>query len=790
MVPDTTHVQTPLERSYTRSHALCILSADEVKIAIRNAERLIPRSLRGIPQHVCKIGVGGRTIQQQSAVFPSSRAGRDLVSRDAADVPAFVQAAALCESPTYDQHIGLHPMVEATIGFVVANYAGLREFTRQQTADLASISERLAPVNAQLRAIMPHHIRTMPRAVNVALLHVLVRAAQLPDRDIAVDFVVGFEPVGAIQPSGWYPAQYAPALVDIEALDHQAWHDTLEAQLRASALRTDTHERDRKVWAKTMDEVSRGLVKGPFSREALEAVAGPQGFRAMRRFGVEQNGKVRACDNAKASQHNDGTATFEALVCESADFPARAANAFAAAWAERGWSVRSLWAGTEDMADAYRHLPCARPDMTVFCMWDPDQGRVAYFTLPGFNFGLKSAVLQFNRAAETINAISRAFMGVVCAHYYDDFCVVMPAGVAGAGQGALRAVASILGCALSEEKSAPPAHVVTFLGVQTDLSSVCQYAVQMRVSRARVGRICEQIAAIIGAQELHIATAQSMVGKLHFSLAWCFGKSGRAALQPLVRCARDRSNVYSAGIEAALRFFQLVLPEIPPLVVSLNPPRARPCLVWTDGMWEPLQDTPAGVGFLVAIPRLEFVYEPLPSSPPADGPRGLDAEYIFHHGSAIVPAEMIDALNVRGQQIGQIEILAGIVPYLSLPGALADVDVIHWIDNTSALAALMKGYSGVTDSARLVHIFHAWNFSAHARVWWEYVPTKANPSDLPSRQDLSQEVWEVAPGVTSTPVSAVLPPLDRWSDPAGWTRQAQFVVEDWALVEAEDESDA
>ena len=95
----------------------------------------------------------------------------------------------------------------------------------------------------------------------------------------------------------------------------------------------------------------------------------------------------------------------------------------------------------------------------------------------------------------------------------------------------------------------------------------------------------------------------------------------------------------------------------------------------------------------------------------------------------------------------------------------------------------MKGYSGVTDSARLVQVFHAWNFGAHARVWWEYVPTKANPSDLPSRQDPSQEVWEVAPGVTSTPVSAVLPPLDRWSDPAGWARQAQFVVEDWALVE-------
>eukprot|EP00966_Prymnesium_polylepis_P120405 2782172-Prymnesium_polylepis.1 len=29
-------------------------------------------------------------------------------------------------------------------------------------------------------------------------------------------------------------------------------------------------------------------------------------------------------------------------------------------------------------------------------------------------------------------------------------------------------------------------------------------------------------------------------------------------------------------------------------------------------------------------------------------------------------------------------------------------------DNTSALAALTKGYSGLPDSARLVHVCHAW----------------------------------------------------------------------------------
>ena len=35
--------------------------------------------------------------------------------------------------------------------------------------------------------------------------------------------------------------------------------------------------------------------------------------------------------------------------------------------------------------------------------------------------------------------------------------------------------------------------------------------------------------------------------------------------------------------------------------------------------------------------------------------------------------------------------------------------MIHWIDNTSALAGLIRGYAGSIDSARIVHAFHALN---------------------------------------------------------------------------------
>ena len=124
-----------------------------------------------------------------------------------------------------------------------------------------------------------------------------------------------------------------------------------------------------------------------------------------------------------------------------------------------------------------------------------------------------------------------------------------------------------------------------------------------------------------------------------------------------------------------------------------------------------------------------------------------------------------------------MEIIAAIVPYLSLPSILAGRDVIHWIDNTSALAAMLKGYSGSPDSARLVHTFHAWAAAARCSVWFEYVPSEANPSDEPSRDlSLATSQWQVAPGCTSSPVAAVFPPLERLSHPRGWMIEANAVA--------------
>ena len=104
---------------------------------------------------------------------------------------------------------------------------------------------------------------------------------------------------------------------------------------------------------------------------------------------------------------------------------------------------------------------------------------------------------------------------------------------------------------------------------------------------------------------------------------------------------------------------------------------------------------------------------------------------------------------------------------------------MHFIDNTSAAAALSKGYSGVPDSARLVHAFHAHAAGLGCACYFEYVRSEANVSDEPSRTDLSQALrWDcglgAAGGLASTPVAVVLPEERDWAAAAGeWSLRAQ-----------------
>ena len=88
--------------------------------------------------------------------------------------------------------------------------------------------------------------------------------------------------------------------------------------------------------------------------------------------------------------------------------------------------------------------------------------------------------------------------------------------------------------------------------------------------------------------------------------------------------------------------------------------------------------------------------------------------------------------------------------------------MIHLIDNTGALSALVHGYARKADLARLVNLFHLQTVGLRCTVWAEWVPSKANPADIPTRADRSAEMRATARWVDMVPLrstrSRAIPP--------------------------------
>ena len=901
-----------------RSQLSAILSGPKVRRAARQLAGIcvsaVPyERLRELPQ----------SAQHHPKTFPSSRSSQ-YVPATIRDVAAHMAEAASRRHPFDHEGRSLQADALAAIAWLASFGRGTQataRVAREREAKMKlfrKVSRALQPLSQLVRAKGPEHIRAMVQPLHVALIAAVVLAVGAPDTNLALDLACGLTNVGDVPASGWWSPADSPATADISQLDHDAWHDRLEATVRWQAARPGAAAERVLLYEQTVQEVARGIMHGPFTRAQLDAAYGRGCWRAMRRFGVLQRDKLRCCDNARTSEHNDCVHRHEKVAGESADFPARVAGGFADVYGE----PVPMASGTDDLKDAYRHAPTEQPQYSVVAQLAPS-GEVEYFTMPGFNFGISSAVPQFNRMPELSVMCARRIFGVVACKFFDDFNVTETAWTAASGQRALRQQHAELGMPFAPAKAVDVSPRVIFLGVESDLSDVARDGVvRMRVRRDRVQRLVQTCQQVLQADVLPSSLASSICGRLQFATSWSFCKVGRAAMQPLFaasahegrlrsrlasgpsgvgtargvvtvesvhargfcarasdvcirrpgplanpfpieggdsRCAacdafeallssdeapsviarrfglasRPRSYAggaserrralrclderlesgesfrlvcacvhagrrchgraiarllndtsrgagyesggriaadageadmrLSAGARSSLLFFASVLPVMPPHEYEVRRLAAPPVLVWTDARWEPTLPAPAGVGFVVAFPRPGTALSTAPSL------AALRDGYDLVHGSAAVPPSFMDGFVRRKQQIGQLELLAAIVPYLSLGARLTGVRCLHYVDNTSAVAALAKGYSGAPDSGRLVHAFHATALGLGCSTYFEYVRSEANVSDTPSRVDLSGQEWDCGvpgAGLVSRPVPALLPEARDWADRA------------------------
>ena len=731
----------------------------------------------------------------QPIVMPGDPAAS--AAAKAEDIAGNFKAAFVMKHPRACMSSNLQPSVRAAVAWqcdLRKQGDDVKMARDARFSTFCQCSRDLEGWSRQLGRCSPEWVaQAVPRAPHFALFDCCSEACGLPDDALVEDMVCGAPAVGECPDSGRFRAEWSPAAVDIDDLDHASWHARLERELTEAGLDPARAAEHDALWERTTKEVLEGFATriGSLS-DAEDFFGGPQAFRAMVRFAVEQKGKIRPCDNARSSLHNLATTLRERLALESADFPARVAALYAELMGDSVTFAFHL--GTEDVASAYRRMACSQPWFTVFAQWDPGTRSVAYFRLQGFNFGLRSAVVAFNRLSACMQDIFARVLGVCCANYFDDFCCAEPSFSKG-GQQLMRDAAERLGVEFAGDflgqegsKSDGPGPVNTFLGVQHDFSRFARERVSTAsVDEAKLLELADDISTSLrGAGSFApVGGPLKLAGRLQFTLTWGMGRLGRSALNPLYAAAGEgRTPGFSPELRQALAFLRDILVDTEKRVRRLRPrtfaykrSRMPAVLVWSDARWEASASKPAGLGFVVFFPASAAEARKASAATAARTPpwmMGASTPVGEWRYAAYAPAaEEYAHWRERSQYVGQLELLAAVAVYYSLAAELRGREVIHFIDNSGAMACLIKNYSSDRDSSRIVHTFWALAGALEIDVWFEYVRSAANIADWPSRDKL-----DFVPDLGARVVDPwVCPPTEAWGSVEAVLRVAESVPE-------------
>jgi len=515
----------------------------------------------------------------------------------------------------------------------------------------------------------------------------------------------------------------------------------------------------------SMEQVQTGRAQGPFSISQIETMYGHGKWRGMIRFPVIQGEKVRPCDDGTGSGHNPTWFTPET----TQQMPARWSAAMGRAFTDRASSLGdapwTLGGTSDDEPSAYQSSPARQPEYTVVLLVVPFSGdgfvagQIVAFVPRGLNFGLSAAVLQYCRKPALWVTIARRLFAAIVHSYIDDFTTVEPAFAVGklvpsasgglrrpgSSQGVLWAVGQLLHWTLSEAKFLPWSQVSTSTGVVTDFSTLTSNGnILLRIKESTRTKALEAVLRALLRRSITPNEASSLASKLRWVL--CLGLVGMGALQAL-RAHQTQGESWSDDLDYSLRYLSSLLKHKPPdAVLSCARASARPILIWSDASWRPKLPLLYGEGriaFVVLIPV---------------GPSG----YRLVFAESLVPFHILRALqSIRAQKtcIAPLEELGIAAPYFcpEIVDALRGSSVIHWADNKCANGAAIKGYSKAKDLALIVHALHRRLSESQIRLWIEFVPSKGNIADLPSRGDFA-----LLHKLGATRVSFKLPNFSSW----------------------------
>ena len=341
-------------------------------------------------------------------------------------------------------------------------------------------------------------------------------------------------------------------------------------------------------------------------------------------------------------------------------------------------------------------------------------GTVAFEPL-SLLFGGSEDPQQFSRFPAWVCFCLAVTLAVGAQHCVDDLILIEEIVGLLHGWTCWRILAMLLGWDVPDSKSPLPSQLFTALGIQQVHLYTPEFPVTFQITAKRKAVLRALLEYFLNSKRIGPSDAGSLASKLGFATTSMFGRVGRALLRALYRRQHEKRWNWNVQLEYTFRWRVEAIYTALPREVPLRLTDAPRAVSYSDG-----EGADAGVDVALWLPGY-----PVPMAAFMETPREL----------RMLWARQLQQSAALGHDIFEIEAIGPLI-VLSMWGHLMHGMLwTHYIDNTGAQAALVKGSSSV-DSATILAA-HFWSAVAAASIhaWLDRVASESNPVDALSRKD-------------------------------------------------------
>jgi len=505
-------------------------------------------------------------------------------------------------------------------------------------------------------------------------------------------------------------------LAQTEKLQESAYGNLLAIQLSVTKQGPlSDPERRRELTEKTHEQVALGRLTGPFTREQLWShlygSSTPKRDSTGRtispvcclRFGVQQDGKVRPCEDWKNNGQNTATSLAETVAPISFEEPALIAEGIFQHARAAGKPPPKLHIAVDDVAAGYNNLPTDRE--YVMCVWDDTANAARFYTSRVMMFGSTDSVNHFCRLPALIERIGARLFGTLARAYVDDWVITDFAAAGDSAQQVLEAVHSDLGIPLAAcqhaccsqcyrvPRSDPPSvmpkckrkrpsQIQELLGVVCDVSQAHAGSVHYSPKPTRCTKVLRELEAA-SKSNLTAKQAERLCGKLQFICnSSIFGGVGRAQTLALHRRSQSRSmdgrtpctsEAWTAELESARLFLEMILhrDRLPQRVVEFQD--RPPIIVYSDA---------EGCNYHIGL----VAWDPLVPER-THSANGQCPLWLREHARSLSP----DVRDDDDGMINVVEMVGALALLTTFPDLLRGRRVLMYQDNSTAFHCAISG---------------------------------------------------------------------------------------------------